>query len=67
MSVQITDAIMTFVVAVALLALSPIIFEFSSLIGNEADPLTGLILQLAVPLFFVAVIVSVGVSARRRV
>lgn len=67
MSVQVTDAIMTFVVSVALLALSPVIFEFTTLIGTEADPLTGLILQLAVPLFFVAVIVSVGVSARRRV
>lgn len=67
MSVQLTDAIMTFVVLVALLAVSPIIFEFTSLVGAEADPLSSLILQLVVPLFFVAVIVSVGVSARRRV
>jgi len=66
-SVQITDAIMTFVVVVALLALSPIFFEFSAMVGTEADPLSGMILQLVVPLFFVAVIVSVGVSAKRRV
>jgi len=67
MSVQITDAIMTFVVGVALLAVSPILFEFSSLLGQSADPLSRLILQLVVPLFFVAIIVSVGISARRRV
>lgn len=66
-SVQITDAIMAFVVVVALLALSPIFFEFSAMVSAEADPLSGLILQLVVPLFFVAVIVSVGVSAKRRI
>lgn len=67
MSVQLTDAIMAFVVIVALLATSPILFEFSAMVGSEADPLSSLVLQLVVPLLFVAVIISVGVSARRRV
>jgi len=67
MSVQLSDAIMAFVVIVALLGVSPIIFEFSKLVGKSADPLSTLVLQLVVPLFFVAVIVSVGVSARRQV
>lgn len=66
-SVQITDAIMAFAIVVALLALAPVLFEFTAMIGGEADPLSGLILQLVVPLFFVAVIISVGVSAKRRV
>ena len=67
MSVQLTDAIMAFVVIVALLATSPILFEFSAMVGSAADPLSSLVLQLVVPLLFVAVIISVGVSARRRV
>ena len=67
MALTITDGIITFVTMVALLALSPIFFEFATIVQNEADALSGLILSIVVPLFFVAILISVGVSARRRV
>jgi len=67
MALTITDGIITFVTMVALLALSPIFFEFATIVRGEADPLSGLILSIVVPLFFVAILISVGVSARRRV
>ena len=67
MALTITDGIITFITMVALLALSPIFFEFATIVQNEADPLSGLILSIVVPLFFVAILISVGVSARRRV
>jgi hypothetical protein len=67
MALTITDGIITFVTLVALLALSPIFFEFATIVDGEADPLSGLVLSLVVPLFFVAILISVGVSARRRV
>lgn len=67
MALTITDGIITFVTMVALLALSPIFFEFATLVQGEADPLSGMVLSLVVPLLFVAILISVGVSARRRV
>jgi len=67
MALTITDGIITFVTMVALLALSPVFFEFSTIVQSEADPLSGLILSIVVPLFFLAILISVGVSARRRV
>lgn len=67
MALTITDGIITFVTMVALLALSPLFFEFATLVQSEADPLSGMVLSLVVPLLFVAILISVGVSARRRV
>jgi len=67
MALTITDGIITFVTMVALLALSPIFFEFATIVQTEADPLSGMILSIVVPLFMIAILISVGVSARRRV
>lgn len=67
MALTITDGIITFVTMVALLALSPIFFEFATIVQGSADPLSGMILSIVVPLFMVAILISVGVSARRRV
>lgn len=67
MALTITDGIITFVTMTALLALSPIFFEFATIVQGEADPLSGMILSIVVPLFMVAILISVGVSARRRV
>lgn len=67
MSLTLTDAIISFVVMVGVLAISPIIFEFSAMVQSEADPLSGMILSLVLPLLIIAVLVSVAVSARRAV
>jgi len=54
-------------VLISIIVLAPVIFEFQSMISSAADPLSGLIFTLIVPLFIVALLISVGVSARRRV
>lgn len=66
-AVQLTDVVLTMVLMVSLMVLAPIIFEFTALVSTEADPLSTLVLQMVAPMFFVALILSVGVSARRRV
>jgi tellurite resistance protein TehA-like permease len=67
MAFQLTDAILTFVVLIAIVVLAPVIFEFTAMIQTEADPLSSMILSLVIPLFIIALIISAGVSARRRV
>lgn len=66
-AVQLTDIVLTFALLVALMVLAPVIYEFVGMVSSTADPLSGMLLQLAIPLLFIALIVSVGVSARRRV
>ncbi len=66
-AVQLADGIMTFTVMVSLLALSPIIFQFTGMVTESADALSAMVLRLVVPFFFIAIIISVGISARRRV
>lgn len=64
-AVQVTDVAMTFFVLVALIVVAPWYYEFISWTDDVADPFTALLLQLGPPLMFVALIVSVGISARR--
>lgn len=63
--VQLVDVVMTFFLFVGLMALAPTFFTFIGMIDNEADAFSGLLLQLVVPLLFLALIISIGVSARR--
>lgn len=67
MAIQLTDAILGLVVLISIIVLAPVIFEFQSMIESVADPLSSLIFTLVVPLFIIALIISIGVSARRRV
>ena len=67
MAIQLTDAILGFVVLISIVVLAPVIFEFQAMIDSAADPLSSLIFTLVVPLFIIALIISIGVSARRRV
>lgn len=67
MALQIVDALLSFIVIVSIIVLAPIMFEFSSMLQTEADPLSSLILSLVVPAFIIALVISAGVSARRRV
>lgn len=61
--VTIVTAILTFATLAGLLALAPYYYHFIGLVSAEADPLTSMLLQLVVPVLFLGVIVSVGVSA----
>jgi len=63
--IQLVDVMMTFFVLVAILATAPFWSEFQSMVMPHADGLSELLLQLSLPLLFLGLIVSVGVSARR--
>jgi hypothetical protein len=63
--VQITDVILGLVVLVALIVTAPFWYQFIGMASGEADPFTSLVLQLIVPFLFIALIVSIGASARR--
>lgn len=63
-AVQLVDAVMTVIVLVALIALAPYFAKFIGMITSSADPFSSLLFQLLLPLLFLALIVSVGVSAR---
>lgn len=62
--VNLVDVIMGFLVLVALMVLAPFFYKFIAMVSGEADPLSALLLQLFVPFLFIALIVSLGVSAR---
>jgi len=64
-AVQLVDAILTFFVLVAILALAPFFTKFTGMVAAEADPFSSLLLRLFVPMMILALIFSVGVSAKR--
>lgn len=64
MALNLVDAILGFLVLVCLLVVAPFFQTFTGMIAAEADPFSSLILQLVVPMLFVGLIVSLGVSAR---
>jgi hypothetical protein len=64
-AVQLVDAVLTFFVLVAVLALAPFFAEFTGMVSSEAGAFSSLLLGLFVPMLFVALIYSVGVSAKR--
>jgi len=64
--VQLTDVVIAAVVSIASYALAPVYYDMIGVITADADPLSELMLQLVVPFLFLGIIISVGVSARRR-
>lgn len=64
-AVQLVDAFLTFFVLVAILALAPFFNKFTNMVAAEADPFSSLLLRLFVPMLLIALIMSVGVSAKR--
>lgn len=65
-AVNLVDAVMTFFVLAGILTLAPIFYRFIDMAAAEADPFSSLLLQLVVPLLFITLLLSVGVSARRQ-
>jgi hypothetical protein len=64
-SVQLVDAILGTLVLVALIALSPFFARFTGMAASASDPFSALLFRLVIPLLFIGLIVSIGVSARR--
>lgn len=63
--VQLVDAVLGLFVLVAILSLSPVLFTFIGWVRASGDPFSALLLGLVVPLLLLALILSMGVSARR--
>jgi len=64
--VQLTDVVIAGVVTIATYAVSPVYYDLIDVIAADADPLSQLMLELVVPFLFLGIVISVGVSARRR-
>lgn len=62
--VDIVDVWLSLAVLVGLLVTAPYYYTFTGMASQEADPFSSLLLQLIVPMLFLGLIVSVGVSAR---
>lgn len=63
-AINAVDVILGLGVLVALMVLAPVIYTFTGWVAPEVDPLSRLLLQLVVPVLFIGLIVSFGVSAR---
>lgn len=61
--IQLTDTVVGMFVFVALISVAPFFYTFIGMASGSADPFTALLMQLTVPLLFIALIVSLGVSA----
>jgi len=64
--VSYVDIVMGFASIVTLMVTLPWQFEFLRMLQAEVDPLTGVLLALFVPLVFISLLFSIGVSARSR-
>lgn len=62
--ISFVDVVMAFGTLVALVGIVPWLYDLLDILSTEADPLTGVLLTLAIPLIFVALILSMGASAR---
>lgn len=62
---QMTDIVLTFFVLAAIMRLAPVFYTFIDMAVSEADQFSGLLFRLVLPLLILALILSVGVSARR--
>ena len=64
--IQYTDVVMSFATLVSFLAVAPWVYSGIGMATGVVDPLSSTLLQLALSLFVIAMIVSIGVSARSR-
>lgn len=65
-AVQLVDVVLTFFTLVPIIVLAPVFYKFTGMASSEADPFSSLLLQLVLPMLIIALIISVGVSARRQ-
>lgn len=62
--VQYVDIVMAFASLVAFMAVAPWVYTGMGMATGVVDPLSATLLQITLPLFVIAMIVSIGVSAR---
>lgn len=65
-AVSLTDVIVAAAVIIAVIGITPVYYDLIAPVSAEADAFSALMLQLIVPSLFLGIIISIGVSARRR-
>lgn len=64
-AVHLTDVVVTLGVLTTIMVLAPTLYKFIDMVTGASGPLTTLLLTLAVPVLFIALILSIGRQARR--
>lgn len=64
--VQYVDVVLNFATLVTFVAVAPWIYAAVAMATGVADPFSSVLLELMLPVFVIAMLVSVGVSARTR-
>jgi len=64
--VQYVDIVLSFANLVAFVAIAPWVYQAVAMATDAVDPLSSVLMQLMLPIFVIAMIVSVGISARTR-
>lgn len=64
--VQYVDIVMAFATLVAFTAVAPWVYTATGMATGTADPFSSVLLELSIPVFVVAMLVSIGVSARTK-
>ena len=62
--VQYVDIVLAFATLVSFVAVAPWVYTVIGMATDTLDPLSATLLQLSLPVFVIAMIVSIGVSAR---
>ncbi len=62
--VQYVDIVLAFATLVSFIAVAPWVYTAIQMGTSEVDPLSATLLQLVLPLFVIAMIVSLGISAK---
>jgi len=62
--IQLQDALLTLLVLISMLTLAPVIYQFIGMVRPEADPFSALLLGLVIPLLFMTLLLTMGVSAQ---
>lgn len=64
-ALHLADVWLTLLTVVTIVVTAPIWYKFVGMVSAPAGPFSGLLLQLVMPLLVLALILGVGVSARR--
>lgn len=62
--IQYTDVVLGFATLVTFIAVAPWVYTNIGMAQNAVDPLSATLLALTLPFFVIAMIVSLGVSAK---
>jgi len=64
--VHLVDIIMTLFIVISIVALAPFFYTFTDMVATEADAFSSILLQMVLPFLIISLIISIGVSAKRR-